>query len=158
MAGNPPQPPSRIILANGTRLLREMLKRAIIRSPHLRVVGEFTAETDLTSMVEETHAQWVIVSLLPDGEVPEVADTLLAEHPSVAVLAVAADGSQVRIGWTEPLEKAIALTPDGRPVQLKWTESQDKRLEDLSLDELIAIMRRGSSWEQAVGDLEAGLL
>lgn len=142
MKENPTQPPSRVILANETRLFREMLKRAIIRSPHLRVVGDVKAGTDLASMIEETDVQWVIVSLSPNGKVPEVANTLLAEHPSVAVLAVTADGSQVRIGWTEPCEKALALAPDGGQVQLRWTEIKDKRLEDLSLDQLITVLRK----------------
>lgn len=158
MKAAPTQQPSRIILANETRLLREMLRRAIARSPYLQVVGEVTDRANLSSRVEETDAQWVIVSLLPDGGIPETAETLLMENPSVAILAVAPDGSQLRVGWTEPCEKAIAVAPDGSPVKLRWTETHEKLLEDLSLEELITVLRKGSLWELVVRDSEDDLV
>ena len=109
----------RVILANESRLIREMLERVINKVPDLEVVGHAADAAGLSSLLKETDAQWVIVSLLPDSKIPAVADSLLAEHPSLRVLAIAVDGSQVKAKWVEPHEKDLG---------------------DLSLEELIAIL------------------
>jgi len=114
----------RVVLANESRLLREMLERVIRKVPDLEVVGHATDAARLPSLLEETDAQWVIVSLLPDSKIPAVADSLLAEHPSLRLLAVAVDGSQVKAKWVEPHEKDLG---------------------DLSLEELIAILEDSRS-------------
>jgi DNA-binding NarL/FixJ family response regulator len=113
--------PCRIILANGSRFLQEMLKRVIEKTPDLQVVGEIAGLAQLSSTIAKTEAEWVIVSLLPDGKIPEMVESSLIAHPSVRVLALAADGSQVKMKWIEPREKI---------------------LDDLSMDELIAILRK----------------
>lgn len=120
--------PSRIILANGSRFLHEMLKRALEKTPDLQVVDEVTNLARLPSAISRTDAQWVIMSLPLDGEIPEVAKSLLIAHPSVRILAMATDGSQVRI---------------------KWLESHEEALDDLSLDELFAVLRTQSPWRLA---------
>jgi len=112
----------RVVLANESRLLREMLERVIKKVPDLEVVGHSADPARLPSLLEEIDAQWVIVSLLPNGKIPAVADSLLAEHPSLRVLAVAVDGSQMKAKWVEPHEKDLG---------------------DLSLEELIAILEDG---------------
>lgn len=117
--------PRRIILANGSRFLRDMLKRVIEKVPDLRVVGEVTDLARLSSAILQTDAQWVIVSRPPNGKLPEVVESLLLKHPLVRILSVATDGSQVR---------------------MKWLESHEQVLDGSSLDELIAILRRRSPW------------
>ena len=114
-------PCTRIILANGSRFLHEMLKRVIEKTPDLQVVGEIADLARLSSTIAKTEAEWVIVSLPPDGKIPETVESSLTTHPSVRVLAVATDGSQVRI---------------------KWLESHEEPLGDVSLNELIAVLRR----------------
>lgn len=115
----------RIILANGSRFLHEMLKRVIEKTPDLQVVDEVADLTRLSPAIANTDAQWVIMSLPLDGEIPEVVKSLLIAHPSVRILAMATDGSQVRI---------------------KWLESHEEALDDLSLDELFAVLRTQSPW------------
>jgi DNA-binding NarL/FixJ family response regulator len=115
----------RIILVNGSRFLHEMLKRVIEKTPDLQVVDEVADLTRLSPAIAHTDAQWVIMSLPLDGEIPEVVRSLLIAHPSVRILAMATDGSQVRI---------------------KWLESHEEALDDLSLDELIAVLRTQSPW------------
>lgn len=146
------QQPSRVIMAVETRLLRQLLSRAIVRSPHLQVVATVDSSTNLASVVEQTDAEWVIISLLPDGQLPGRAWALLSAQPSVSVLAVMPDGSRVKMGWTEPYEKMVAVAADGSPVKLRWTEIHEMFLNDLSLDELITILRKGTLWELAIQD------
>jgi chemotaxis response regulator CheB len=111
--------PRRIIMVSGSRFLQEMLKRVIEKAPGLQVVDEITDLARLSPAIEQTGAQWVVVSYPPDGEMPKAVASSLAAHPSVRVLAVAADGSHVK---------------------MKWVESREKILDDLSLEELIAVL------------------
>jgi hypothetical protein len=111
-----------VILANEPRLLRGMLKRVIARAPGLQVVGEVTDPAMLSSLIQQTNARWVIVSLWPKGLLPTVLQALLTEHSSVCILGVAADGSQARI---------------------KRAESPEEDLPNLSLGKLIAVLSEG---------------
>ena len=81
------------------------------------------------------------MSLQPGSKLPKVAGMLLATQPSVSILGITPDGSRVRMGWKEPREETIAAGPDGRSIELKWVEPREAVLEDLTLDELIAILR-----------------
>jgi DNA-binding NarL/FixJ family response regulator len=114
------QQPCRIILANKPRLLRGMLKRVLQKVPDFQVVGEVLDPARLSATIEKTEAQWVVLSLSPTGKMPAMAETLLAVHPTICILAVAMDGSRVKVKWVEPHE-------------------QD--LNGLLLEELLAIMR-----------------
>jgi len=133
--------PHRIIMVNGSRFLREMLKRVIAKTPGLQLVDEITDLASLSSTIERTGAQWMVVSYPPNGKLPEAVESSLAAHPSVRVLALATDGSQVKMKWVEPRETAVAVAADASQVKMNWVESREKILDDLSLDELIAILR-----------------
>jgi DNA-binding NarL/FixJ family response regulator len=109
----------RIILANGSRLLRDLLKRVFIKSEHLAVVREVTDQKELPSAIEHSNPAWVVVSLAYDNGIPSWVDGFLAIHPSVRFLAVASDGSKVK---------------------MKWLEIHEQELNGLSLSELLRIL------------------
>jgi chemotaxis response regulator CheB len=120
--------PNQIILAHDSRLVRDLLKRVIEKSPSLQIAGE-TADVDtLPSMVERVRPQWVIVPLSIKGELPEVADLLLSRYPSTHILAVSTDEGQSR---------------------MRWVESHEAIVEGLSRDELIAVLGadRSRGWQ-----------
>jgi chemotaxis response regulator CheB len=148
------QEPIRIILAMETRLLREMLRRAISKSPHMEVVREVSGGTDLPSMVKETKADWVLILLRSDGKLPLAAKRLLEEQPSVSIIALAPDGGEVRLAWANAHSKVTLTGCDGHQGRLRPTESHQTALRDLSLSELMAVLRKGSPWEHAIQDLE----
>lgn len=112
-------PEQRIVLANGSRLLRDMLKRIIFKSENLEVVREVTDQKELTSVIDSTNPEWVIISLSFDNGVPAWVDGLMASHPSVRFLALATDGSKIK---------------------LKWLQVHEQELNGLSLTELIHIL------------------
>jgi DNA-binding NarL/FixJ family response regulator len=109
----------RIILANGSRLLREMLNRILLKTENLEVVKEITDRDTLPTAIEEPDAEWVIMSLPVDNKLPEWTDNYIIDHPHVRFMAVAADGS-----W----------------VKTKWLESHEEELDNLSLKDLIHIL------------------
>ncbi len=119
----------RIIVANQQRLLREMMKRVIEKTPGFQVVGEGLEMAKLPAAIERTNAQWVIVSLRPEGELPQIVDDLLAVQPTLRVLALAPDGSQVKVKALKPREE---------------------NLSNMNLNKLIAMLRSESSWEPEV--------
>lgn len=113
----------RIILANSSRLLREMLSRVLLKRDHLEVVQEVDDHAKLPSAIEREDAEWVIMSLPLDTHIPDWAHTYLKSHPSTRIMAVSADGSAVK---------------------MKWLESHEEERTDLTLKDLIQILENNS--------------
>jgi hypothetical protein len=99
--------PVQVILANEPRLLRGMLSRAINHTVGLEVVGEITDLAELLSTVAKSGARWVIVSLWPPDRVPSEVEAILDKNPSICVLGIAADSSQVRIRCAQSPENVL---------------------------------------------------
>jgi DNA-binding NarL/FixJ family response regulator len=117
-------PEQHIVLANGSRLLRDMLKRIIFKSDNLEVVREVTDQKELPSVLEHTNPEWVIVSLSFDNVIPPWVDSFMASHPTVRFMGLATDGSKVK---------------------MKWLEVHEQELNGLSLNELIHILESKSA-------------
>lgn len=91
----------RIILVTEPRLIQEAVKRAITKTPGLEIVAEVGCLEDLQAAFQSTPADWVILFALPGQETPEPVARLLGAYPSVRFLAIASDGSRVRLEWVE---------------------------------------------------------
>jgi hypothetical protein len=109
----------RIILANSSRLLHEMLNRILIKTVNLKVVQEITDHKKLPTAIEKSDAEWVIMSLPAESKMPEWVDTYIVDHPHIRFMAMANDGS-----W----------------VKTKWLETHDEELDNLSLKDMIHIL------------------
>jgi hypothetical protein len=105
-----------------------MLRRVIVNIPGLEVVGEAANVSDLPSMVEQTGAQWVIVSMSHAGQMPEGLESLLVKHPSLCILGIADDGSHA---------------------EMEWAEFHHESLEGLSLNQLLGALCTQSSLKLA---------
>ena len=113
--------PIRIILANGSRLPRELLKRVIEKTEGLQVVLEVDQLDQVDGVVDSRNPDWVIVPLPSVQDIPESLERLLQNHPHLRVAVVAVDGDQVR---------------------MKWVEQHDESLHDLTWNALIEIIKR----------------
>lgn len=111
----------RMILAGGSRLMREMLRRVIDKAEHLELVHEMDGYEELPAAIEQFSPEWVIVSLPSDPVLPAWVDAYVTKYPSVRFLAVATDGSKIK---------------------MKWLEAHEEDLSDLSLKDLIHILER----------------
>ena len=109
----------RIILANGSRLVHEMLNRILHKTENLEVVQEIANHKKLPTEIEKSDAEWVIMSLPENGSLPEWVDTYIVDHPQVRFMAIANDGSWVRT---------------------KWLEYHEEELDNLTLKDLIHIL------------------
>lgn len=99
--------PIRVILANEPRLFRDMLERVFNKQIDLQVVAEVLNWSRLSTVIARTRADWVVVSLLPNGEFPAYADLLIGLHPQIGVLAVAWDGSQIKVKGNNLVEEEL---------------------------------------------------
>jgi hypothetical protein len=98
-----------------------MLWRAIKKTAGLQVVGEVTDPANLPDLLNQTEAQWVVVSIWPEGLLPGTVRSLLANHSSLCILGIASDGGRAKIVCGDL--------------------SQETR-DELSLDDLVAILKR----------------
>jgi DNA-binding NarL/FixJ family response regulator len=112
--------PQQIILANEPRLLRKLLARVLEMTPGVNVVCEVGSLAELPDAVEQTDPQWMVVSLWQQGKLPEIVKSILAQHPSIKVMGMAANGSAISI---------------------KRPEAQERPLTGISLTELLALLR-----------------
>ena len=97
----------RIILANDTHFFRDAFRRVIEKNSGLQVIRDVKDFADLSSAVQETHADWVIVSLPNDGKISKPIEKIFIENPFIHLLAVAEDGSRIRVEWMEHKEKEM---------------------------------------------------
>jgi hypothetical protein len=118
--------PRRIILAQIPRFLRETLERAFDQVPGIRIVAEVVDLAQLPAALDRTGAQWVIVSLPPDGTVATGLDRLLAAYPSVRLMNVATDGSHVTMQWVEPREQTLDALSMSELIELLRDEPPDR--------------------------------
>jgi hypothetical protein len=112
--------PRRIILVNVPRFLREVLERAFAKVPGLRIVSEIDDLARLPAVIEQTGAQWVIVSLPPGSKMSNLANLLLETHPAVRLVNVVTDGSHV---------------------EMRWVELHEQMLDEFSMSDLIALLQ-----------------
>ena len=96
----------KVLLVNGSRFLREILRRVFEKSVDFTVVGEIDYSQNLSTNIRETAADWVVVSLPPGSKLPDHFKTLmLTEFPTIRVMGISADGSEVRVEWVGVREK-----------------------------------------------------
>lgn len=112
-------PGQQIILANSSRLFRDMLKRIINGSSSLELLKEITDPTDIPAAIENAAPGWVIVSLRFDNTFPAWVDHYITDHPAVCIMAIASDGSKIKV---------------------KWLEHHEQELNELSLQDLLRIL------------------
>ncbi|HSL47094.1 MAG TPA: hypothetical protein VK897_26890 [Anaerolineales bacterium] len=87
----------RVILANNSRLLREMLHNVINRADNLEVVQEIPDQKALPSAIERFDPEWVIVSASRGDAANHWLNSCLSRYPSVRYIVLSPDHSSIRI-------------------------------------------------------------
>jgi hypothetical protein len=111
-------------MANGPRLFRQLVRRALVTVSDLEVVGVIANLTDLTLLIECDEPDWLIAALRPDGLLPEMVEAVLTQFPSLNVLGVALDGGRIKTWWAHRRE--------------------EETFTDITFEEMIRILRYGS--------------
>jgi DNA-binding NarL/FixJ family response regulator len=111
----------RIILVSDSRLLRELFQSAIQKSEQLEITQEIHDPNELPLIIELFNADWVIMSLAVDEDIPKWVNIYIGNHPHVRFLFISDDNGKIMMRWLEPREKY---------------------LNDLSLSDLIHILEK----------------
>lgn len=101
------QQKKRIILANDSHFFRDAFRRVLEKKPGLQIICEVKELADLPSIVQKTDPHWIIISLPSNGQISEPVERLLIDYPTIHILAVAIDGSRIRVEWMEHKEKEV---------------------------------------------------
>ena len=109
----------RVVLADGSRLLREMLHQALDKADHLKVVEEIPDRGELSLALQQFDPQWVIVPLPYTHQADPWLASCMEEFPSV---------------------RFIFLAPGQNHIKMKWQTSYEEEFSDLSLPEFIHIL------------------
>ena len=111
----------RVILANNSRLLREMLQRVIKKADRLEVVQEIPDQRSLSSAIERLTPEWVIVSSPQGGSSEHGLNGFESQHPSV---------------------RYIVFSSDHSSIKLRSQDCSEEDLSGLSLDDFIHVLER----------------
>jgi len=111
----------RIILADGSRLVREMLHHALDKVEHLQIVDEVPDHERLPLSIEKFEPEWVIVPLAYSNSMRDWIDTCRTGHPAVGF---------------------VFLSPHQNQIKMKWQTSCEEEYSDLSLQEFIQILEK----------------
>lgn len=102
-----PPPPVRVVLADMSRLTRELICRILDEEPGVQVVSEVSdAEFPLRQLIEDADAEVVIVGADALGLLAECRE-FLEEHAPLRVLAVSADGRDAHLYGVRPYEMVV---------------------------------------------------
>jgi chemotaxis response regulator CheB len=113
----------RVILANGSRLLREMLHHVLDQAEHLEVVQEIREQEELSPFIERLNPQWVILTSRAGETTQPWLEDYIARHPSV---------------------RFIFVSPDHQRIELRSHASAEQDLANLSLSDFVHILERDS--------------
>ena len=103
----------RIILVNCSRLLSDMLHTIFSKEDHLDMVQDAGNYQALPSAIETSEAEWVIMSLHSDENIPGWVDRYIATHPSIRFLAIFLGSNKVKLKSLEYEEDLEDLSLSG---------------------------------------------
>ena len=90
-------PTKRVILADGSRLLREMLHRVLDKANHLQVVQELPSAEELRSAIKRFDPEWVILSQPFNKHAHAWINACMAEHPDVRFIFLSASQNYIKM-------------------------------------------------------------
>lgn len=89
----------RVLIANATRIWRDMLYDTIREEPDIEVVGDVSEENAIVSATERTNPDCLIVPLDDSGHAIPICTAILAKRPHVRIVAIGEGTDVVEIYW-----------------------------------------------------------
>jgi DNA-binding NarL/FixJ family response regulator len=91
--------PIRVLVANGPRLMRELVMATISDQPDIEIVGEIQEESAIASAVNHTQPDFLIVTLEGRDQLPSFCNSILQSHPQIKIIAIASDRNSTVFYW-----------------------------------------------------------
>jgi len=89
----------RVLIANSTRIWRDMLYDTIREESDIEVVGDVSEENAIVPATERTNPDCLIVPLDEPGVAMSMYTTILTKRPHVRIVAIGAGTDVVEIYW-----------------------------------------------------------
>lgn len=102
----------RVLLANGPRLMRELVREVLAEQPDIDVIGEIEDNSELASAIELARPDVLIIGL--DEHVTAHCGFLIGQYPRMKILALAPEQNRGLMYWaildfrTKPVESSEA--------------------------------------------------
>jgi len=94
--------PIRVLVANGPRLMRELILTTFSDQPDIEIVGEVPGEADIPERVEKTNPDFVVLAQDALGERPNVCDIVLGQRPDIRMIVIAPHHNYLVYYWASP--------------------------------------------------------
>src|SRR5271169_2650781 len=106
----------RVLVANHSKLMREIIIETFAEQPDIIVVGEVAEDAEIAKRVEETLPDFLFVALDDPQQRPAVCDTILRSHPEVSIIAVAAHTNHTVRYWASFNIHASVMEASGEAI------------------------------------------
>jgi len=91
--------PTRILVANHPRLMREVVVATLANQPGIEIVGEVTNRDEILLQVYATLPDLVVIGLDENEDRAPICDRVLREFPALRIIAVAAREDRTLCFW-----------------------------------------------------------
>lgn len=117
--------PTRIVLVDLPRMLREIIADAVVREPDMSLAGHVADGDDLLATIDETDADVVIVGA--EGFPAREVRRLLGVRPTLKVLLVTGDGREAALYELRPHEEPLGeLSPRTLVAAIRTAVQRDR--------------------------------
>lgn len=89
----------RVLIANATRIWRDMLYNTIREEPDIEIVGDVSEEKAIVPATERTNPDCLIVPLDRHGGTTAICTEILTKRPHVRIVAIGEGTDVVEIYW-----------------------------------------------------------
>ena len=116
-----------VLLANHSRLMRELLSALLSDQPDVAIVGAISADEPIAMQVAKTNPDFVIVDL---EHATAVSGQLLQEFQHLKVIAIPANKEGSKLYWTDGQIhwRKLATSVDGiLQILREWREDSHRR-------------------------------
>jgi len=98
----------RAILVDGSRLVRDFIRRVIEQDAGFEIVQEFKDLEDLSAVSQDMNINWIFTVLAPGQKIPDgLKVELLLKIPSVRIVGVCVGDGYIQAEWMTRHEKDL---------------------------------------------------
>ncbi|MFZ5856912.1 MAG: hypothetical protein ACOYZ6_08780 [Chloroflexota bacterium] len=92
--------PRRAILVDGSRILRDLIRRVLETKAGFEVVDEIGTLEELSSSLARAETEWAFLILSPNLEISKRQTVeILVEHPSLRIILLRMDEGRIEMEW-----------------------------------------------------------
>jgi chemotaxis response regulator CheB len=90
---------TRVLVANRSRMMRDLVKETLADQPDIEIVGEAQSESDVTELVDIAKPDFVIIALDEHKQHLDLCGFLLGRYPHMRILAFSAERGKSLCYW-----------------------------------------------------------